>query len=463
MADKKTTDDNSTQDGVFYAPWERSFSRILTPFEEFIHRQTTSGILLMIMAALALFLANSGFSDAYGNLKHTYLSLGAGSWELKKTLHHWVNDGLMVMFFFVIGLELKREMLAGELADIRKAALPIAAAVGGMVVPALIYYFMNPNSPAASGWGIPMATDIAFALGVLALLAHRVPKALVTFLVALAIVDDLGAVIVIAVFYTETINLQALAIVGALFSLLLVFNFGGIRKTTPYFIVFIFLWYAFLLSGVHATLAGVIAAFAIPSRPKYSAKCLHERIKGMLPKLKAGYQHDQNIMKNTELQGIVRSLEGSTQDVQTMLQRLERNWHMPVAYIVIPVFVLINAGIPVQLASIGQTLTHPVALGISLGLVLGKFVGVAGMSWIFLKLGLARLPEGVRFTQIAGVSLLAGIGFTMSIFIAELAFKNEAELLLVAKTGIMFSSLIAGITGSIWLFIVSKKDNKGVL
>ena len=447
MADQNKPDDGSAQDGIFYAPWERSFSRIITPFEEFIHRQTTSGMLLMLMAVLALILANSGFYDFYTHLKHTPVSIGIGHWGIEKTLHHWVNDGLMALFFFVIGLELKREILVGELADMRKATLPIAAALGGMVVPALIYFFINQEGPAAAGWGIPMATDIAFALGVLALLAHRVPKALITFLVALAIVDDLGAVTVIAVFYTDTIALDALAVAGALFALLLTFNFGGIRKTLPYLIVSIFLWYALMQSGVHATLAGVLGAFAVPAIPKYNPIRFHRRVKDLMTHFEASHKRDENIMNNAELRAIVRSLESGAQNVQTLSQRLEHLWHMPVAYIVIPIFVLVNAGIPLEFASLSDTLTHPVALGISLGLIVGKFVGITGASWLFLRLGLARLPKDVHFTQIAGVSLLAAIGFTMSIFIAELAFEHHEDLLLISKTGIMFSSLIAGVAG----------------
>jgi len=242
---------------VYNAPWEKSFDKILTPFEEFIHRQTTSGLLLMAMAVLALVLANSPLRTTYEHIIHTMVSVNIGSWTLEMSLHHWINDALMALFFFVVGLELKREILVGELAKLRNAVLPIAAAIGGMVVPALIYFAINPQGDAALGWGIPMATDIAFAIGALALLASRVPKALITFLVALAIVDDLGAVMVIAVFYTDTIALVPLAFAGGLFGILLLFNMAGIRKTLPYFIIAVFLWYALLQSGVHATLAGI--------------------------------------------------------------------------------------------------------------------------------------------------------------------------------------------------------------
>jgi NhaA family Na+:H+ antiporter len=442
--------------GIYHAPWEKSFDKILTPFEEFIHRQTTSGLLLMGTAVLALVLANGPLASAYEHLVHTPIGLAIGGWTLEMTLHHWINDGLMALFFFVVGLELKREMLVGELANPRHATLPIAAAVGGMVVPALIYYAINPDGDAALGWGIPMATDIAFAIGALALLASRVPKALITFLVALAIVDDLGAVMVIAVFYTDTIALVPLAAAGALFALLLLFNQIGIRKTLPYFVVAVLLWYAFLQSGVHATLAGILGALSVPATPKYNPERFSKHIRELMHRFDASHQPGKSIMTNDALRAVVQTLENGVHSVEAPLQRLEHIWHMPVAYLVIPIFALANAGIPLAFDSLGEALTHPVTLGVSLGLVLGKFIGITGASWLVLKLGVAELPKDTRFTQIAGVSLLAGIGFTMSIFVAQLGFGGREDLLLMAKTGILAASLLAGITGFIWLYLVSK-------
>lgn len=441
--------------GVYRAPWEKSFDKILTPFEEFIDRQTTSGFLLMCMAVLALVLANGPLASAYEHVVHTLISLNIGSWALEMTLHHWINDGLMALFFFVVGLELKRELLVGELAKPRNAVLPIAAAIGGMVVPALIYFAINPQGGAAAGWGIPMATDIAFAIGVLALLASRVPKALITFLVALAIVDDLGAVMVIAVFYTDTIALGPLAATGGLFALLLAFNLGGIRNTIPYFIVAVLMWYALQQSGVHATLAGIMGALSVPATPKYDPARFSEHVRRLMKRFDASHQPGKSIMTNVELRAVVQALENGVHSVEAPLQRLEHIWHMPVAYLVIPIFALANAGIPLASGSLGETLTHPVMLGVSLGLVLGKFIGITGASWLVLKLGVAELPKDTRFTQIAGVSLLAGIGFTMSIFVAELSFGGREDLLLMAKTGILAASLLAGVAGFIWLYLVS--------
>jgi len=448
--------DHHVKKGIYHAPWEKSFDSILTPFEEFIHRQTTSGLLLMGMAILALVLANGPLSSGYEHLIHTPITIGVGDWALKMSLHHWINDGLMALFFFVVGLELKRELLVGELANLRNATLPIAAAIGGMLVPALIYFAINPGGDAALGWGIPMATDIAFAIGALALLASRVPKALITFLVALAIVDDLGAVMVIAVFYTDTIALTPLAVAGGLFALLMMFNMSGIRKTTPYFIVAVLLWYALLQSGVHATLAGILGALSVPATPKYNPERFSEHVKELMQRFEASHQPGKSIMTNDALRAVVQTLENGVHSVETPLQRLEHTWHMPVAYLIIPIFALANAGIVLDFDSMGETFAHPVMIGVTLGLLLGKFIGITGASWLVLKLGVAELPKDTRFTQIAGVSLLAGIGFTMSIFVAQLGFSEREDLLLMAKTGILVASLLAGIAGFIWLYLVSK-------
>ncbi len=444
--------------GVYIAPWEKSFDKLLSPFEEFIHRQTTSGLLLMGTAVLALVLANGPLAETYLHILHTPLLIGAGSWSIEMSLHHWINDALMALFFFVVGLELKREILVGELATLRNAMLPIAAAVGGMVVPALIYFVINPEGDAARGWGIPMATDIAFAIGALALLASRVPKALITFLVALAIVDDLGAVLVIALFYTETIAIAPLVVAGGLFMLLIAINMFGIRKTLPYFIVAVGLWYALLLSGIHPTLAGILGAMSVPAMPKYDPQRFSIHVKKLMQRFDDSYQSGENIMTNSELSSVVHKLEYSVDSVGVPLKRLEDAWHTPVAYLIIPIFALANAGIPMSFGSLGETLTHPVLLGVSFGLILGKFIGITGASWLVLKLGIAELPKDTRFTQIAGVSLLAGIGFTMSIFVAQLGFSHNEELLLMAKMGILSASLLAGVAGYIWLYIVSGKN-----
>lgn len=452
MADPQRDDDRH---GEINAPWEPAFDRFLTPFEEFVHRQTTSGFLLMAMALLALVLANTGWADAYHHWVHLPVSFGIGDWSITKTLHHWVNDGLMVLFFFVVGLELKREMLVGELADPRHAALPIVAALGGMVVPALIYLAFNPDAPDSRGWGIPMATDIAFAIGALVLLANRVPKALITFLAALAIVDDLGAVVVIALFYTDHLVLEALLAAAGVIALLIVCNRAGIRQPLPYFLLGFLLWAALLKSGVHATLAGVITAFTIPAQPKYDPGLFSRTMHALMARFDSQWHTGVSILTNDDLRATVKTLESGLIKVQTPLQRLEHGLHLPVAYLIIPFFALINAGIPIDFAAFDTALAHPVTLGVGLGLVLGKFIGIAGASWLALRLGIGQLPHDTRFSQIAGVALLGGIGFTMAIFIADLGFASDPDNLLMAKTGILLASAVSGIGGYVWLRTVA--------
>ncbi|MCF6282171.1 MAG: Na+/H+ antiporter NhaA [Candidatus Polarisedimenticolaceae bacterium] len=442
----------------YVAPWEKAFDQVLTPLEEFIHRQTTSGVLLMLCAVTAIYVANSSWSDAYHHLLELPFTVGFQGFMLSKSLHHWINDGLMAVFFFVVGLELKREILVGELADIKQAALPIAAALGGMIVPVLIYVSINPEGVAFDGWGVPMATDIAFALGTLALLGSRVPKSLLTFLVALAIVDDLGAVVVIALFYTETINLVALATVCGVLLLLVSLNLGGIRRPLPYLLLGVVLWVAMLKSGVHATLAGVFLAFTIPMRPKYDPKRFLSQINSMVEQIKLAYGRESNIVKNDALRSQVQALGDGVQLVQAPAQILEHKLHLPSAYFIIPIFALANAGIPIEWASLGSVITHPISIGIGAGLLVGKLVGIAGFTWLAVKLGLATLPQELNFKHIIGAGLMGGIGFTMSIFVAELGFAHHPEALLMAKTGVLFASLIAGISGFIWLYFTAEKN-----
>ncbi len=450
--------EQSSELGVIYAPWEHAFTRVRTPFEQFIHRETTSGILLMTTAIIAMILANTALEEGYFHFIHTPTLLQIGEWRIELSLHHWVNDGLMTLFFFVVGMELKREMLVGELADLRQAALPLIAAIGGMVVPALIYLAVNHNGDAVRGWGIPMATDIAFAVGALALLASRVPKSLIMFLVALAIVDDLGAVLVIAVFYTQQLAFGWLAIAALWLLGLVTLNLIGVRNVIPYFFLAALLWYALLQSGVHSTLAGVLGAFTVPTRSKYDPRVFSVRMKELLGRYDASVQVDTNIMANEKLYSVVQALGNGLHGIQTPMQRLEHGWHLPVAFIVIPIFALFNAGIPLRFDALGETMMHPVMLGVMFGLVLGKFIGITGASWLALRLGIGHLPGGTRFSQIAAVSVLGGIGFTMSIFIAELAFAGREEYLLTAKTGVLAASLSAGILGYAWLWWLGRKQ-----
>ncbi|MFC1751198.1 Na+/H+ antiporter NhaA [Pseudomonadota bacterium] len=430
---------------------EKAFSKVITPFEEFIHRETTSGFLLMGCTIIALLVVNFGFNEQYQHLLHSNVGFNFGSWQLEKTLHHWINDGLMALFFFVVGLEIKREVLVGELSDMRAASLPIVAALGGMIIPAVVYAGVNIGGEGASGWGIPMATDIAFAVGVLVLLGSRAPKALMTFLVALAIVDDLGAVVVIALFYTETIHFTPLGIGAVIFVGLIAMNIVGIRSPLPYFLLGLLLWLAMLKSGVHATLAGVLTALTIPAKPKFETTQFSNLMRKTLDKFDSKHKPGVGLMRNEEQHSILQTLEDGVHAVETPLQRLEHSMHTPVAFLIIPIFALANAGIPIEVSGMGEAMTHPVTIGVMLGLILGKFLGITGFCYIAIKLGIAKLPQGISFSQIGGVAMLAGIGFTMSIFIAELAFVGQAEYLLMAKTGILFASIIAGVIGYLWL------------
>lgn len=440
---------------TYNAPLEKAFDQISTPFEEFIHNQASSGLILIFCAIIALVVANSPLAKFYEHLQHIPFAIQLGSWELKKSLHHWINDGLMAIFFFVVGLEIKREILVGELADIRKAVLPVTAAIGGMVVPALVYVAFNAGGN-IQGWGVPMATDIAFAVGLMVLLGGTVPRSLITFLVALAIVDDLGAVTVIALFYTENINLLSLAAAAGTVVVLIGFNLAGIRNPIPYFLVAVLLWIAMLYSGVHATLAGVIGAFTVPARPKYHARFFSDHVRDLMDRFDKSYKPEETIISNEQQRALLQTLENATAKAESPLQRLEHQFHLPVAFLIIPIFALMNAGNPIELDGIGDTLAHPVTLGIIAGLVLGKLIGIAGFSWLVIKLGIARLPKDASMSQIVGVALFGGIGFTMSIFIADLAFVGSPELLVSAKTGILLASLIAGVSGFIWLRWVAR-------
>lgn len=452
MIDKPPSHDH----GPAFHSFEKTFKQAVTPIEEFLHQESSSGILLMICVGAALIIANSPLFPAYDALLHTKFTIGTEKYHLSYTLHHWINDGLMALFFFVIGLEVKREILIGELSNLRQAILPIGAAIGGMVIPAAFYLVFNRSGTAVDGWGIPMATDIAFAVGVVALLGSRVPKPLVAMLLALAIVDDIGAVLVIALFYTESIHLGALAL-SALFLLLMVgINLAGIRRPMPYALIGVLLWLAMMKSGIHATLAGVLAAFTIPARSSYDSKLFSAAMSKLITDFKEQISDSAdsrmfNVLRNTRKQAILQSIENGVHKMESPLQRMEHGLHGWVSYFIVPLFALANAGIPIDFATLGQTLVHPITLGVIAGLLFGKVIGVFSFSWIIVRLKLGDLPAGVTISQIFGIGLLAGIGFTMSIFIGSLAFDEDPHYLLNAKIGIVFASAAAGILGYIWL------------
>ena len=441
-----------------YERWEEAFEKVVTPFEDFIHKETTSGMLLMACAVLALIFANTALQHSYEQVLHTPMAISIGEWKLEYSLHHWINDGLMWLFFFLVGLEIKREVLVGQLSEFRQALLPIIAAIGGMVVPALLYYALNTEGIGVRGWGVPMATDIAFSIGVLVLLGSRVPKSLLAFLVAFAIVDDLGAVAIIAIFYTDTVVWGAVGVAVLLVGVLIVFNRFGIRSPIPYFLVGTLLWLALLQSGIHATVAGILTAWTIPARSKFDMHRFGDLIGSMGKRIQQRIEsEEQCAMMEDEGQrrGVVQALIDSIHMIETPLQRLEHSLHIPVAFVIIPLFALANAGVPIALAQIPSLVTEPITLGIMVGLLVGKLAGIAGVSLLAVKLGVGALPEGTRTHHIIGVGLLGGIGFTMSIFVAELAFYGQQEALVLAKTGVLFASVIAGVAGFTWLYLTA--------
>jgi len=419
--------------------------RIVRPFQDFAHKQSSGGILLIVATAVALTWANSPLGESYAALWHTKLTVGVGDASITKDLTHWINDGLMAVFFLVVGLEIKREVLVGELSSVRNAALPVAAALGGAVVPAAIYLAINAGTEGAAGWGIPMATDIAFALGVLALLGERAPIALKVFLTALAIVDDIVAVLVIALFYTSEISWGALGVGGLFLVSLIAANLIGVGRTFVYALLGVGLWLTFLLSGVHATIAGVLLALTVPAVSFINPGAFLERSRYVLDRFEKAGEKGENVLSNEERQAALHALNHAAYKLEPPLHELEHALHPWVVFAIMPLFALANAGVPLG-GGIVEALTSPVSLGIAAGLVVGKQIGVTLFAWLAVRSGVAELPQGIGWRHVYGAGWLAGIGFTMSLFISDLAF-SDGSLVDAAKLGILAASLIAGVVG----------------
>jgi NhaA family Na+:H+ antiporter len=434
---------------------EKGFANVITPFQRFIGDQKTGSALLLLCTVVALLIANSPLAPAYENLIGTRIGFVFGGEFYAMSLHHWVNDGLMALFFFVLGLEIKRELLVGELREPARSLPVLAAAAGGMVVPAALFYAINHGTEVMHGWAIPMATDTAFAIGVLALLGGRVPLGLTTFLLALAIIDDMGAVLVIALFYTDSISLAHLAAALGLLSALALANLLGVRRPVIYFIGGGLVWLAMLGSGVHATLAGILVALTVPARPRHGTRSFLRRSRRLIDEFEAieadAGDAAEPILAKPEKHAVVEQLQDTAAKATTPLQLWERALEHPVALFVLPLFALVNAGIHVELQALPRLLADPLAVGIIAGLVLGKPAGISLATGALLALGRGRLPEGMQAHHLVGVGLLGGMGFTMSIFIAGLGFGAQPEQLLIAKTGILTASLIAGLGGYLWL------------
>lgn len=381
------------------------FNKVTNPIRYFFKNESSSGIILLLCAVIAIIVANSNIGSSYDKLLHRYITIGYKDFSLSMSILHWINDGLMAIFFFVVGMEIKREIVVGELKSISKTILPVAAAIGGMVVPAIIYAIFNCNEPTILGWGIPMATDIAFALGILSLVgSKRAPMGIIIFLTALAIVDDLGAILVIAIFYTNQISWTALLIALMVLIVLIIMNKLQVKYASIFIILGIILWVALLKSGIHATIAGVLLAMTIPTK------------------------------KDKE------------QFESTMLYRLKHMLTPWSSFAIMPIFALANAGVVIELNSFSKVLVEPVGLGILLGLFIGKQVGIFGVSYLLIHFKIAKLPSKVTLKHIYGASLLGGIGFTMSLFVSSLSF-SQGDLLSMAKISIMFASILSAISG----------------
>ncbi len=416
-------------------------------FQRFFRSEVSGAIVLVVATVLALAWANSPWAASYFDLQHTSIGVSWGDATFQLSLQHWVSDGLMVLFFFVVGLEIKREILVGHISSLRLASVPVAAAVGGMLIPAAIYLAFNVGTEAARGWGVPMATDIAFALGILALLGSRVPTSLKVFLTAIAIADDIGAVFVIALFYTEKVNVVALGVAVVLFLLLVAANRAHLRVPLIYILLGLGVWVGVFASGVHATVAGILVAFAVPIRARIEPREFFERMRRAgrdLEEVKEdGISRESMLLEPAQLEWL-DDLQHTIGDMIPSGIALEHALHRVVSFIILPLFALFNAGIVLGQDRLAL-LVDPVTLGVILGLVLGKQIGVTLFTWLIVKSGRGSRPEGVTWPMIYGVSCVAGVGFTMSLFISELAFKGI--LVDEAKIGIIAGSLISGVWG----------------
>lgn len=426
---------------------------VLSPIIKFVKVESLGGILLFAATIVALLWANSTFADAYNNLWEYKVGFKIGNFELFKSLILWINDGLMAIFFFLIGLEIKREILLGELNSLKKASLPIFAALGGVLIPVLIFMFLNNNTETTKGWGIPMATDIAFSLAILQVLGKRVPLALKIFLTAFAIVDDLVAVIAIAVFYSSSIDWVLIAWAALPLFLLSFLSLKALYNQFIFFVLGTIVWFLFLKSGIHPTIAGVLIALTIPLNQKIGLKSNLDSLKEIVDKLFRLPDNEKTILSKEQIYAI-DDLEDWTSKVQSPLQQLEHHLHGWVAYLIIPIFALANAGMSFNS---GLEMDYSLSFNLASALIFGKFLGIFIFAFVAVKTGLAALPEDINFGHIAGVGFLAGVGFTMAIFIANLAFTDQEAYIDASKTGILIGSIVSGIIGYLVLRFVGNK------
>ncbi|UCD32147.1 MAG: Na+/H+ antiporter NhaA [Desulfobacterales bacterium] len=432
-----------------YAAFSRGLvaDQIVRPTLRFFKKEASSSVLLLAATAIALAWANSQTGETYHTFWHTEISVIFGDYHVSKTLVHWINDGLMALFFFTVGLEIKREILVGELASPKKALLPAIAALGGMLVPGAIYFAFNTGSEYISGWGIPMATDIAFALGAIALFGRKLPVGLRIFLAAFAIADDLGAVFIIALFYTKEIVWRYIIICLFLTLCLALANFFWIRWTLIYAFLGLAIWFFVLGSGVHPTVAGIVVSLFIPARGRYDTDHFLQNVNKLLEKFQCEEQScGYSILLNQDHLHAVHALELACHDVETPLQRLLHTLHPWVAFLILPIFALSNTGVTLHGIQVSEAISHSVSMGIVFGLVIGKPVGVTLFSYLAVKFKAASLPENVRWSHILGASMLGGIGFTMSLFISDLSFTLPT-IINYTKMAILAGSFLSALIG----------------
>jgi len=436
-------------------PWARSDRRIprtaLRPLQHFLDTEASGGIVLLAAAVVALVWANSPWAASYDRVWHTELTIGIGDWSITEDVRHWINDALMAIFFFVVGLEIKRELVVGELRDPRSAALPVFAALGGMVAPALIYVAINAGGPGADGWGIPVATDIAFAVGLIAIAGRGLPSSVRLLLLTLAIVDDIGAILIIAIFYSSGIGWWALGAAGALLVTIKLLDRLHVRWMPVYVVLGAGVWLAFFESGVHATIAGVALGLLTPARPFQDPDAVSKEAR------RATAETADERQPPDEDVPVWLYLSSLTREAVAPLDRLEHSLHMWTSFAIMPLFALANAGIEISAGTLGDAATNRTTIGIVAGLVIGKLAGVTGVAWLATKLRIARLPNGVSWPHVMAVGAVAGIGFTVSLFIAGLAF-SEPDVLEPAKLGVFAASVIAGVVGTIILRSIRRRD-----
>lgn len=451
MASKPTLTDFPVPPGAS-RPVRNAALRVTAPVEHFLHQQTASGLLLLAMAVIALVWANSPWGDSYAHLWHTSITIGIGGWSMTESLHFWINDFLMTFFFLVAGFEIKREMAEGELSDLRRSALPIAAAVGGMLVPALFYYLSyltfgrlgyDLSGPTANGWGVPMATDIAFAVGVMALLGKRIPAALRILLLALAIIDDVGAILVIAIFYSSNFAVNGLIVVAAGLVVLALFRALGIRPGVSYFLPLMIIWAGLYQAGIHPTIAGVIVGMSTPVKPWLDRDQFLSIARSAIDEFQQ--ETEKNAWSADDLLRPLRRLVVAGREAVAPVVRLQAAFHGVVAFFIMPLFALANAGVSLQGVDFSASASLMVLTGVGVGLALGKPIGVMLVSWILVRLGVVSLPRGVTWPGMLVLGLCAGIGFTMAIFIAELAFRGAPGILGMSKLAILGATAIAGL------------------